>query len=363
MLALKSSLFNNLKDPLSYIHTRGFRQGLFAPDCVQTFGKTVYFYNGPEEASIVTPESRVLASRVNQHETRSDHTLSILVSEDWTASVLDQLKDAMYMVYKDKESLPLSSANYDNEEDFWNACRKPFKNNVLTLEQPSYRSRSKTFVNMFDDLREITGTCALLRGGSVKVSIRFTVSEGDVVSDGFGLRARFGAGIRVVRTGGEIPKIKAPWNWTNVQFSDLTIPLRGPFHVKTPALTVVDIDGDEMSLDLERNEEFKMALHDFHHLARTDMNQKWVVHHTGRTIPQVGSTVIGTVEPSRNNNGITWHSRKVFVRPPRLEHVAAVEKRDEAIGAAGEVEEAKTSKRGSDTLGNFFGVRTKRRYN
>ena len=360
MLALKASLFQDLNDPLSYTKTRGFCLGAFAPDHVRAFGTKVYFYQGRLEASCTTPESRVLSSRINQHAIHADHTLSLLLPDDWLAETLQQLKEAMRLVYADDSCLPLSTAASADFETFWSACRKPFRQQVLTLEAPSRRRRDHTFINMFDGLREITGQCTLARGGLVRASVRFSVSEGDQVTEGFGIRAHFGAGIRVLRTSDQIPKIVSPWDWTDVQFPDLTLPLRGPFHVKTPALRVVDTDGATMTMAIKQTE-FQSALDDFHHLAGVSVPRPWTVEYTGRAIPQPGSTVLGTVEPSRNNGGITWQTRKVFVRPPRLE--IAPQKRAEAIseGAAG-MEAGAVRKRDSDTLDNSSGARTKRRY-
>ena len=362
MLALKASLFNDLVDPLSYTKTRGFYQGAFSPDRVRSFGTKVYFYQGRLEASCTTPESRVLSSRINQHDIHADHTLSLLLPDDWIESTLEQLKEALRLVYADESCLPLSTSAVEDFETFWAACRKPFRQQVLTLEAPSRRRRAKTFINMFDGLREITGQCKLARGGLVRASIRFTVSEGDVQSDGFGIRAHFGAGIRVLRMNEEVPKIVSPWDWSNVEFSDLTLPLRGPFHIKTPALRVVDIDGSTMTMAIKQTD-FQSALDDFHHLAGVSVPRPWMVEHTGRTIPQPGSTVLGTVEPSRNNGGITWHTRKVFVRPPCLETVVEAQKKAEVM-LKGEacVEAGAVRKRDSDTSDNSSGAQTRRRY-
>ena len=360
MLTLKSTLFNDLKDPLSYTKTCGFHLGPFVPDNVRAFGKRVYFYRGRMEASCTTPECRVLSTRLNCHETSADHTLSVLLPEDWVSETMNSLRDAMQLVYADAECLPLSTASVLDADAFWSACRKPFANNVLTLETPSRRRRAKTYINMFNGVHEITGNCSLHRGGSVQVSVRFTVSEGDVVSDGFGIRAEFFSGIRVIRVGGEVPKIKAPWDWSDISFDDLTIPLRGPFHVKTPVLTVVNVDGPTLSLDVNRHQEFKTALEDFHHLAQTPFEDTWSVEHHGRKTPTIGSTVMGTVEPMRNNGDITWHSRKVFVRPPRLELVAQNQKNEEQLQAREEESKASGRKRDFDTSGNFSDVQTKR---
>ena len=154
----------------------------------------------------------------------------------------------------------------------------------------------------------------------------------------------------------------SPWDWTDVQFPDLTLPLRGPFHVKTPALRVVDTDGAAMTMAIKQTE-FQSALDDFHHLAGVSVPRPWTVEYTGRAIPQPGSTVLGTVEPSRNNGGITWQTRKVFVRPPRLQTVAVTQKRAEATSeGAADMEAGAVRKRDSDTLDNSSGARTKRRY-
>lgn len=303
--ALKRSLFNDLKNPMAFLtdnamHSNG------PPDDARVFRNSVFFYVGGQEWSILTPTSTVLSSTVNSFATET-HTLALKTSTEWMTTMTEQLKEASRLVY-DQKLLPQACSLCDNFELFWSRCRKP---PFLTIEAPAYsrRGHHKQFINLYHQETEVTGVAALQKNGTVNVAIKWSLSESEE-SGQFGWRPHFAAGIQIKTFGGSPFAIRKPWSWENVQ--QLAVPLYDSFIVKTPGLTVTNVSGSVVCIDMTKKPEFVAAIQALHKMTGAT---PWdgCICILGPKQAMIGSTIVASIMPQQEGGDIAWYTQKISI--------------------------------------------------
>tara|TARA_B110000977_G_scaffold199003_1_gene285210 strand:+ start:903 stop:1862 length:960 start_codon:yes stop_codon:yes gene_type:complete len=307
--AVKRSLFNDLKSPMSFLVDNGMRSN-GPPHSARVFRNTCYFYaEDGQEWSILTPTLRVLKSTVNSFDS-GVHMLVLESSAQWTECMQQQLREASQLVY-DQQLLPQACAACPDFDTFWAQCRKP---PFLTIETPAFsrRGHHKQFINMYHQGAEVTGVAALHKNGTVNIAIKWTLSESEE-SGQFGWRPHFAAGIQIHKFGGMPFAIRKPWSWENVQ--QLSVPLYDSFIVKTPGLSVMSVNDSVVRIDTSKKPNFVAAIQALHQLNGAT---PWdgCICIIGKKKAMVGSTIVASIMPQQEAGTIAWYTQKISICNP-----------------------------------------------
>ena len=300
---LKHTVFNDLDNPMSFLTTKGFEESV--PCQTKHFG-AFYFYNGTKEWFVTTPSCTVLKADVNTFK-NGEHVLVLRIDDElWIETVKQKLIEAIKLAHPEMEqsTRPL--------EDIVKHCHFPnFKKLELRSKYKAKRSKVFQYVNMYNcrtankvgSATEITGQQQLTAGSTVTCSLRFILSETTHEDDHIdtGIRADFGAGIRVLQLAGRPDAIKRPWDWEGVDFESLTMPMYSSVRVKTPAMQIASVGVNSMHVVPKSN--FKDAINHFHVSAGADVWDEQI--YTRKQIA-TGGVVVATVVPKRNKTRIEW---------------------------------------------------------
>jgi hypothetical protein len=356
IFALRKNVFNDLKNPLSYLTNRGFVKGL-VPDSARVWGNTAYFFSNGQDWHTMSDEIQISSANVNTF-TSDEHTCKFKTGEEWSRNATSQLRACAEMVYEQK-LLPIASDNYSTFDSFWKACTCPTKNISLMDYAYSRRGHKKQFINIYNSTGEITGAQTLTKDSIVQIPIRWTfVVRQDIDQVTFRFRPGFCNGIQVKQLGGPGPIIKRDWDWTPIDFKSISVPMYSSFRVKTPALKVLQTFGNTFKVDLDSKPVFKNAMDAFHTSAGCST---WdgTIHLKTSKIVSSGSFVLAKISCDRNKDHINWYTEDFFVvRRPNLQNLSP------RFGdpCRAEEKEAKTGgkKRDADNMDSFPGVKTKR---
>lgn len=350
IFALKDVLFCDLKDPMGFLKHRGFNSNKELTSA-RAFGDTVYFYTTDGEWTTTTPECTVSAASVNDFK-GEEHFCRLKVSNDWMLSMRTDLKNAARIAF-DQQLLRRAVVQYPTFEAFWDNCSVPAGALQMSTFAYTKRGHKKQFINMYNEEKEITGSTPLIKGSTVKVPIRWTLSESG--EDGrieFGFRAQFCAGIELVKLGGNPPTLKRPWDWSTVDFATLSVPMYDSFSIRTPAMEIVENLGHSIRVDLSKKPNFKEAMCDFHQKSGSDEWDGTMYFKKSKSAP-VGHFASASLVAVRNRTRIEWHIEKLLIVPLNQNRL----KKQEILAVT---EDVQGQKRDADNMGNFPAVKTKR---
>lgn len=290
MNALKARVFRDLVDPMTFRTTKGFEERNVTR--VRTFGCCTYFSGDSGTWFVVTPPCKVLAANVNTFR-NGEHMLKLQCPSEWADSVTIKLKEAVRLACKDT----------DDFESFWKQMHLP---NFQALEiRGKYTTNRKNvydYVNIYNKDLEVTGKCQICTGSVVQCSIRFEFARETHDTEVYAsIACKFGAGIRVLCLGGRPEPIKRPWDWSNVDFDTLSVPMYDHLRVKTGAMGVTSVCGRVATV--EPKHAFEDAIRDFHARAGADA---WDNRITVNKSIRPDCVAVATVVPSRSNTHITW---------------------------------------------------------
>lgn len=350
IFSLRKNVFNDLEDPLSYLNNRGFVKDL-VPDSARVYNNSAYFFSNGQDWHTMVDDINVSAANVNTF-TSENHTCAFNMSEDLSEKCKSQLRICASIIYEQK-LLPIASDNYCTFDSFWRACTYTTSNISLMDYAYSRRGHKKQFVNMYNAKGEITGAVTLTKDSLIKIPIRWTfVVSQDIDQVTFGFRPGFSNGIYVKQLGGPGPVIKREWDWSDIDFKSISLPMYSSFKVKTPALKVLKTFGNTFQVDLTNKPMFKNAMDMFHKSAGVSL---WdgTIHIKTSKIVSSGSFVLAKISCVRNTDHINWYTEDFFqVRRLNLQNLSP------RFG----VKEAKTAgkKRDADNMDNSLGAKTKR---
>ena len=300
----KKSLFQDLDSPMRWLNTQGMKSN-GTPSGIENFGNTVYFLNENKEKWSTSVSGTVLSSSINKFGPNCIN--SIRVQLPGNSQIIDQLKQAAMLVYNHNQ-LPCT-LRYATFEEFWVNCGKPV--DTIMVEAPCFsrRGRKKDFINIYDEnLQEMTGKVSPCKNAKVEIALRFSFSETED-SGHFGFRALFGAGIILKTFGGEPLLIKRPWDIDGIS-EQLAVELHDSFLIKSPALTVTDLNGNVATVDTSTQSTFLAIIQQIHQKAG-----KWAwdatINVCGNKIA-VGDVCIFQMWPEKTENGtLEWYSSKI----------------------------------------------------
>lgn len=323
---LKKKVFESSKTldrPLDFLGTRGC---IYRPTThVNAEFGSVYFYSGSRQTQFQV-EGTFTDGDINSFE-GMEYNLVLQCSPDHFDSILDKLKLAAKLAY-DSGCLPLSAEICTTFDEFWKACRKP-EHNCFRIDVYAWdkRKRVRQFINIYqyDNMMEWTGRLTIPKQTTLVASLRFSISEtksDDGVS--VGIRPMIGAGLRIKQLGGNIPVIKSPWEWNNINYDTLSMPMYSGVSVRTPALRVLDIDEACAKVDREAKPLYTKAINHFHENAGAE---PWngSIEIAGPLKASVGGVIVATVCPSRNKNEILWRTTHYHASARRREVVEVAE--------------------------------------
>ena len=301
---LKSDLFQDLNLPMNWLNTRGMTSN-GTPKGIEIFGNTVYFENALQEKWSSIVSGTVLSSTINKFGPNCIN--SITVQLPGNSQIIDQLKQAAMLVYNNNQ-LPCTQ-RYATFEEFWVNCGRPV--DTILVEAPCFsrRGRKKDFINIYDEnLQEITGKVSPCKNAKVEIALRFSFSETED-SGHFGFRALFGSGIILKTFGGDALVIKRPWDIVGIS-ENLTVKMHDSFLIKSPALTVTDLNGNVATVDMSTQSTFLTIVQQIHQKAG-----KWAwdatINVCGNKIA-VGDVCIFQMWPEKTENGtLEWYSSKI----------------------------------------------------
>lgn len=303
---LKQTVFNDLDNPMSFLTTKGFETS--TPRQTKQFG-AFYFYNGSKEWFVTTPSCTVLKADVNTFK-NGEHILVLKIDDElWIEATKQKLIEAIKLAHPEMEqsARPL--------EDIVKYCHFPnFQKLELRSKYKAKRSKVFQYVNMYYNNTEITGTSTLTVGSTVTCSLRFILSETTHEDNHIdtGIRADFGAGIRVQQLYGTPDAIKRPWDWKGVDFETLAMPMYSSVRVKTPAMQIASVGVN--SMQVVPKQDFKKAIDQFHVSAGADV---WDGKIYTRKQIATGDVVVATVVPMRNNQYIEWTAESLHTSRKR----------------------------------------------
>lgn len=308
---LKSCLFRGPCSKMKFLKDRGFGIGAQEPDDFQVYGKSAYFLSNSQELKTMSDICKLNSSSLNVF-TSDYHRCSFCASDEWISSVFEQLRACAYLIFS-RKAFDCISEKYESFDSFWNDIPKPSNELELSAFAYSRRGRQKQYVNIYDcNLNEVTGSTDVLVGSMVKICLRWVFYVQDS-PDGirFGFRPNISSGVVVHELNGICPSIRSPWNWSDIDFETLKIPMYSRFNVKCPALTVVSEFGGTFKVDLSGNDVFSRALSDFHKRASA-LEWDGTIHLRTSKSVRVGDRVLVTVFCDRNKDHINWYTDKLF---------------------------------------------------
>lgn len=305
--ALKCGLFSDLDKPMRFLETQGFE--ITTPTSGRKFGSTVYFENTRGgKWTVTTPACRVVTSQLNTFQ-GTEHTLHIKCLKKWEID----LKKAAAIAH------PLLRPELDFDT-FWSIVRKPSFEDIELSTFAYTKKKKKQYINLYSNNEEITGTVQLTPDSIVRANVSIVLTETKYVdgNSNIGFSMKFGAGVRVLTLGGTPPNIKRPWNWDNVNFDTLSMPLYTTLAVKTPALQIRETNGS--NIVVADHVEFDAAMNQFH--SHSSCPNKWNGHievtgRGGRGPIESGSIAIASIEPYRNNNSLHWKTSSLYTSRPK----------------------------------------------
>lgn len=314
---LKGELFQDLKDPMSFLDHKKMTSTP-GPTFAKQYGSTTYFFADGEEWRTTLPECRVQISKVNAF-SDSEHALTVTCPDKWTAKMTDQLKAAARLAFDSNQvQKPNDTSDF---ETFWKTCRVP---HMLTLETHAFtkRGRRQIYIPVFFKDKEITGTHAPKVGDIISATIRWhlcqSIDNGDIHS---GFRPMVAGGLRIVTRAGTPPPIKRPWAWDDVDFTKLTVPMYHSMTVKVPCMQIEKVSGNIVTCRVP--EDFAAVMNDFHQLASVP---PWSGSITLTSAEDAcsGAKLLATIVPILNNGHIEWSAVKHRILPNRPSTTAAL---------------------------------------
>jgi len=324
--ALKRTLFNDLTEPIGFLEHRGFVAN--EPTGIQRFGDSIYFVHGTRSHSLNTAPSRVVQADINSFQ-HNDHVLKL------DCDLSTRLEKCAILAYGQVEEL--KDVPFDV---FWKHCHIP-----TTVELNAYafsKDKVKNFISIYmKEYEEITGTVQITKNSIVCANVKpvLTITKHEEGRCQFGFKFVIGAGLKILKLGGNPPAIRRPWVCDRVAFDTLSVPLYDSMVMKTPSFSVVNVQNSVINVRTA-NEEFNNAMDDFHRNAGAPPWDK-SIEITGRHKVTRGSTAIASIEPYRDNKTICWKTLSIYLSRPKKPAKEGV-------------------KRDSDTLDNPVCVQTKR---
>lgn len=280
------------------------------PTHMKRFHSFIKFYdNNNRTYSINTPPSSVKSI------TNIEGKCYLKMECDW--NIVEHLKKCAEIAYPEiNQKVPF--------EVFWQHCSVP-KDVELWAYTKSKNKKVNKYIKLYNEGKEITGYVQITKDSIVCANIRpvLTITEYDRDKYQFGFNFLMGAGIKVVQLGGNPPPIRRPWEWDNVDFNALAMPLYNSLIVKTPSMSVVDLQNSTINVTT-KNEVFKKAMAQFHGRAGCT---EWdnTIEISGRHRVKEGSFAIASIEPYKDNKTIHWKTLSIHSSQPK-NHVG--EKRD-----------------------------------
>lgn len=313
---LKQKLFNNSDDYMGYITHRGFECS--EPIFCQRFGSLMKFYDEKNRVySINTPPSRVKSIRFDEG------MCYLTIDCDW--NIEDRLKKCAEIAHR--EIAELKDVSF---ELFWKHCSVP-KDVKLCEYAKSKNKKVNKYIKLYNEGKEITGYVQITNDSIICANIRpvLSITEYDKNKYQFGFKFLLGAGIKLDQLGGTPPPIRRPWDWDNVDFNTLTMPLYNSLSVKTPSMSVVDLQNSTIKVTT-KNKDFQKAMSQFHGKAGVT---EWdnTIEISGRHKVNKGSTAIASIEPYKDNKTICWKTVSIHSSRPNKQtelKVVVGEKRD-----------------------------------
>jgi hypothetical protein len=322
ILELKKTVFSDLVAPLDFLLSKGFKSTI--PDNIREYknGQYYFYTKTSEEWSVTTPPVTVLASSINIFNSE-DHSIRFECPKEWADNAEKMLKEVLRN--RQTELTHLADIPF---EQLWKRCTKP-KFQDLEIRARAFSRKKKQFINMYNKQsnEEITGMCQLTAGSRICANIRFMLTEIPHVEGGVDLAIRpiFGAGIQVICLKGLPTPIKRHWDWSEVDFESLSVPLFQNIVVKTPALTIENVEANKITL--ATNQQFQDRMNVFHEKAGA---APWdgVVFNNQRKQPEVGATAIASLIPKRNNTCIQWSVEYLYQSRKKRQKKETVAQKD-----------------------------------
>jgi hypothetical protein len=261
MISQKKQLFQDLNSPMKWLDTKNMLSN-GPPTEIENYGDTVFFVNEIQEKWHSVVSGTVLSSSINKFGPNCINSITVQLPRN--SQIIDQLKKAAMLVYNNNQ-LPCTQ-RYATFEEFWVNCGRPV--DTILVEAPCFsrRGRKKDFINIYDEnLQEITGKVCPCKNAKVEIALRFSFSETED-SGHFGFRALFGSGIILKTFGGDALVIKRPWDIVGIS-ENLTVKMHDSFLIKSPALTVTDLNGNVATVDMSTQSAFLAIIQQIHQKA------------------------------------------------------------------------------------------------
>ena len=297
---LKRQLFNNSDDYMGHIEHRGFTCS--EPTQMKRFGSFIKFYDEKNRVySINTPPSSVKSITIIEGK------CYLNIDCDW--NIDEQIKKCAEIAHPEiAQDIPFDL--------FWKHCSVP-KDVKLCEYAKSKNKKVNKYIKLYNEGKEITGYVQITNDSIVCANIRpvLTITEYEKDKYQFGFKFLMGAGIKLVHLGGTPPPIRRPWEWDMVDFNTLTMPLYKSLSVKTPSMTVVDLQQSSINVTT-KNKDFEKAMSQFHKKAGVP---EWdnSIEMTGRHKVTPGSTAIASIEPYKDNKTIRWKTLSIHSSRPK----------------------------------------------
>jgi hypothetical protein len=311
---LKRQLFNNSDDYMGYIQHHGFECS--GPTHMKRFGSSIKFYDEKNRVySINTPPSSVKSITIKE----GKYYLSI--DCDW--NIIEQIKKCAEIAHPTiAQDIPFDL--------FWKYCSVP-KDVELCEYATSKNKKVNKYIRLYNEGKEITGYVQITNDSNVCANIRpvLSITEYDKDKYQYGFKFLLGAGIKLIQLGGKPPPIRRPWDWDNVDFNTLTMPLYNSLSVKTPSMSVVDLQNSTIKVTT-KNKDFQKAMAQFHGKAGVT---GWdnTIEIRGRHKVTNGTTAIASIEPYKDNKTICWKTVSIHSSRPKKQtelKVVVGDKRD-----------------------------------
>jgi len=348
---IKASAFNDLNGSMSFLTTKGFNP-ISKPTSVQKFG-AFHFFGSHGKCFVKTPPATVIKADVNAFK-NGEHSITLSIQDDaWIKATTKFLIEALKLAhpYMEQSEIPV--------EQVIQGCYIPdFKRLEIRSKYKANRSRVLQFINMYNGDNEITGKCNIGPGAIVSCSILFTLSEtkheeGHIDT---GFKCDFGAGIRVHTLDGLPDAIKRPWDWSEVDFESLAMPMYNSVRVKTPAMQVASVGIN--SVHVEAKPEFKAAIAKFHAAAGADTWDEKILTSPKRPIA-TGDVAVATVVPKRNNRRIEWEAESIHTSRKKRQKTSGQATAEGLAAVAAHQPATAGEKRDGDSKDNFSDSQTK----
>ena len=349
---LKSSLFTGPCSKMKFLDDYGFNNTIYEPDDFKVYGKSAYFSSKSREIKTTSDICKLKSSFLNVFD-GDFHRCSFSVSKEWISVVCEQLRACAYLIFS-RNPFDCISEKYSSFDSFWKDMQKPSSDITLSTFAYSKRGRQKQYVNIYDcNMNEITGITNVSAGSLVRVCLRWVFYVQQSV-DGiqFGFRPEFSGGVMVHELNGICPSIRSPWDWSDIDFESLSIPMYPRFNVKCPPLTVVSEFGDTFKIDMSEHEDFSSALRKFHSLASASEWDGTIHLRTSKSV-HVGKRLLVTIFCDRNKDHINWYTDKLF----HLETKPCSRVQNTDIPTQPSMVDRK---RDADNMDNFAALKTKR---